>query len=139
VTPYPHEDTGWTIANTSPDVCSFLSDFPHVEGGGNPIARFVRSMDAWLEIHGLQSRLVLAEGFVRGIHHAHPTRRPRCAELNHPDTQVGMPHEQPSMINTLSVCTTGSGIDNYSDLEWQAFSPSRTSRHVACLQNPVSA
>jgi predicted TIM-barrel fold metal-dependent hydrolase len=46
VTPYPHEDTGWTIANTSPDVCLFSSDFPHVEGGRNPIARFERSMDA---------------------------------------------------------------------------------------------
>jgi predicted TIM-barrel fold metal-dependent hydrolase len=45
-TPYPHEDTGWTIANTSPDVCMFSSDYPHVEGGRNPIARFERSMDA---------------------------------------------------------------------------------------------
>jgi predicted TIM-barrel fold metal-dependent hydrolase len=46
VTPYPHEDTGWTIANTSPDMCMFSSDFPHVEGGRNPIARFERSMHA---------------------------------------------------------------------------------------------
>jgi predicted TIM-barrel fold metal-dependent hydrolase len=46
VTPYPHEDTGWTIANAGPDVCLFSSDFPHVEGGRNPIARFERSMDA---------------------------------------------------------------------------------------------
>ena len=46
VTPYPHEDTGWTIANTGPEVCLFSSDFPHVEGGRNPIARFERSMDA---------------------------------------------------------------------------------------------
>jgi predicted TIM-barrel fold metal-dependent hydrolase len=46
VTPYPHEDTGWTITNTGADVCLFSSDFPHVEGGRNPIARFERSMDA---------------------------------------------------------------------------------------------
>ena len=46
VTPYPHEDTGWTIAQAGPDVCLFSSDFPHVEGGRNPIARFERSMDA---------------------------------------------------------------------------------------------
>ena len=46
VTPYPHEDTGWTIANAGADVCMFSSDFPHVEGGRNPIARFERSMDA---------------------------------------------------------------------------------------------
>ena len=46
VTPYPHEDTGWTIANAGDQVCMFSSDFPHVEGGRNPIARFERSMDA---------------------------------------------------------------------------------------------
>jgi uncharacterized protein len=45
-TPYPHEDTGWTIANAGDGVCMFSSDFPHVEGGRNPIARFERSMDA---------------------------------------------------------------------------------------------
>jgi uncharacterized protein len=45
-TPYPHEDAGWTIANAGPDVCMFSSDFPHVEGGRNPIARFERSLDA---------------------------------------------------------------------------------------------
>lgn len=45
-TPYPHEDTGWTIQGTGPDVCMFSSDFPHVEGGRNPIARYERSMDA---------------------------------------------------------------------------------------------
>ena len=45
-TPYPHEDTGWTIANTGAEVCMFSSDYPHVEGGRNPIARFERSMEA---------------------------------------------------------------------------------------------
>ncbi|MDZ4827044.1 MAG: amidohydrolase family protein [Actinomycetota bacterium] len=45
-TPYPHEDTGWTIANAGPEVCLFSSDFPHVEGGRNPLGRFERSMDA---------------------------------------------------------------------------------------------
>lgn len=45
-TPYPHEDTGWTILGTGPDVCLFSSDFPHVEGGRNPVARFERSMAA---------------------------------------------------------------------------------------------
>jgi uncharacterized protein len=45
-TPYPHEDTGWTIVNSGDDVCMFSSDFPHVEGGRNPIARFERSMEA---------------------------------------------------------------------------------------------
>ena len=45
-TPYPHEDTGWTIKGTGPDVCMFSSDFPHVEGGRNPLARFEHSMEA---------------------------------------------------------------------------------------------
>lgn len=40
VTPYPHEPTGWIIANTGPEVCLFSSDFPHVEGGRNPLKRF---------------------------------------------------------------------------------------------------
>lgn len=46
VTPYPHEDIGWTIANSGDGVCLFSSDFPHVEGGRNPLGRFERSMDA---------------------------------------------------------------------------------------------
>jgi predicted TIM-barrel fold metal-dependent hydrolase len=46
VTPYPHEDTGWIIANTADEICLFSSDYPHVEGGRNPIKRFETSMDA---------------------------------------------------------------------------------------------
>lgn len=46
VTPYPHEDTGWIIANSGDEVCLFSSDYPHVEGGRNPIKRFEVSMDA---------------------------------------------------------------------------------------------
>jgi predicted TIM-barrel fold metal-dependent hydrolase len=40
VTPYPHEDTGWIIQNTSEEVCLFSSDYPHVEGGRHPLKRF---------------------------------------------------------------------------------------------------
>src|SRR5271156_3935513 len=43
-TPYPHEDAGWIIANTAPEVCLFSSDFPHVEGGRNPLKRFDESL-----------------------------------------------------------------------------------------------
>ena len=46
VTPYPHEDTGWIIANSGDSVCLFSSDYPHVEGGRNPIKRFEASMAA---------------------------------------------------------------------------------------------
>ena len=40
VTPYPHEPVGWIIANAGAEVCLFSSDYPHVEGGRNPIKRF---------------------------------------------------------------------------------------------------
>jgi predicted TIM-barrel fold metal-dependent hydrolase len=44
VTPYPHEDTGWIIANSGEEICLFSSDYPHVEGGRNPIKRFGESL-----------------------------------------------------------------------------------------------
>ncbi|MFI4974717.1 MAG: amidohydrolase family protein [Caulobacterales bacterium] len=40
ITPYPHEDTGWIIANSGDEMMLFSSDFPHVEGGRNPLKRF---------------------------------------------------------------------------------------------------
>lgn len=40
VTPYPHEDSGWIIANSGDEICLFSSDYPHVEGGRNPMKRF---------------------------------------------------------------------------------------------------
>jgi predicted TIM-barrel fold metal-dependent hydrolase len=43
-TPYPAEDVGWTIRNAGEEVCLFSSDYPHVEGGRNPIKRFEESM-----------------------------------------------------------------------------------------------
>jgi predicted TIM-barrel fold metal-dependent hydrolase len=44
VTPYPHEDAGWIIRNSGDEVCLFSSDFPHVEGGRNPLKRFGESL-----------------------------------------------------------------------------------------------
>jgi len=44
VTPYPHEDTGWIVRNAGDEVCLFSSDFPHVEGGRNPLKRFNDSL-----------------------------------------------------------------------------------------------
>ncbi len=40
VTPYPTEPTGWIIEQSGPEICMFSSDFPHVEGGRNPLRRF---------------------------------------------------------------------------------------------------
>lgn len=44
ITPYPHEDAGWIIANAGEEVALFSSDFPHVEGGRNPLKRFNESL-----------------------------------------------------------------------------------------------
>ena len=44
VTPYPHEDAGWIVENAGEDVCLFSSDYPHVEGGRNPLGRFEASL-----------------------------------------------------------------------------------------------
>ena len=44
VTPYAHEATGWILENSSEEMLLFSSDFPHVEGGRNPIKRFNDNM-----------------------------------------------------------------------------------------------
>ena len=45
VTPYPHEDAGWIIRNSFAEMCLFSTDYPHVEGGRNPLKRFGESLD----------------------------------------------------------------------------------------------
>ena len=44
VTPYPHEPVGWIIEQAGEEVCLFSSDYPHVEGGRNPLRRFDESV-----------------------------------------------------------------------------------------------
>jgi predicted TIM-barrel fold metal-dependent hydrolase len=44
VTPYPHEPAGWIVDNAGTDVCMFSSDYPHTEGGRNPLKRFDESL-----------------------------------------------------------------------------------------------
>jgi uncharacterized protein len=43
-TPYPHEPAGWIVEQTGPEVPMFSSDYPHVEGGRNPVKRFDASL-----------------------------------------------------------------------------------------------
>lgn len=45
VTPYPHEDAGWIIQNSHESMCLFSTDYPHVEGGRNPMKRFGESIE----------------------------------------------------------------------------------------------
>lgn len=43
-TPYPFEDVGALIRESAPDLYLFSSDYPHTEGGRNPIGRFEQSL-----------------------------------------------------------------------------------------------
>src|SRR3954470_24572446 len=43
-TPYPHEPAGWIVEQLGPEVAMFSSDYPHVEGGRNPVKRFDASL-----------------------------------------------------------------------------------------------
>ena len=44
VTPYPHEDVRWIMENSGQEMVLFSSDFPHIEGGRNPLKRFNDSL-----------------------------------------------------------------------------------------------
>jgi predicted TIM-barrel fold metal-dependent hydrolase len=39
-TPYPAEDVAWIMREAGPQIPLFSTDFPHVEGGRNPVKRF---------------------------------------------------------------------------------------------------
>jgi predicted TIM-barrel fold metal-dependent hydrolase len=43
-TPYPFEDVGWLFAQSDPALYLFSSDYPHAEGGRDPLGRFDRSL-----------------------------------------------------------------------------------------------
>ena len=49
-TPYPHEPAGWILQNCGAEVPMFSSDYPHVEGGRNPVKRFERSLEACSDV-----------------------------------------------------------------------------------------
>ena len=42
-TPYPFEDVGKLVSESSSDLFMFSSDYPHAEGGRDPIGRFTRT------------------------------------------------------------------------------------------------
>ena len=78
VTPYPHEDVGWVIRNAGEQVCLFSSDYPHVEGGRNPVKRF----DSCLE--GLPQSAIdcfYADNFIDLMGDALPVELRRPAHL----------------------------------------------------------
>jgi len=48
-TPYPNEDVRWIIESTSEHMALFSSDFPHIEGGRDPLKKFSKSLDGLSE------------------------------------------------------------------------------------------
>ncbi len=48
-TPYPVDPVGWIIEQAGEEVCLFSTDYPHVEGGKNPLRRFEDSMSGTSE------------------------------------------------------------------------------------------
>jgi len=43
-TPYPFEDVAQLVSESSPELYMFSSDYPHAEGGRDPVGRFSRSV-----------------------------------------------------------------------------------------------
>lgn len=43
-TPFPHEPVGWMIENAGPELFMFSSDYPHPEGGRDPLGKFEASL-----------------------------------------------------------------------------------------------
>ena len=43
-TPYPFEDVAAFVRESAPELYLFSSDYPHAEGGRDPIGRFERSL-----------------------------------------------------------------------------------------------
>jgi predicted TIM-barrel fold metal-dependent hydrolase len=43
-TPFPHEDVANLVGQSNSELYLFSSDYPHVEGTRDPIARFERSL-----------------------------------------------------------------------------------------------
>lgn len=72
-TPYPAEDVGWIVRNAGPEVCLFSSDYPHVEGGRNPIKRFEESMS---DLSEDEKRRFYFDNFVDLMGCGLPARRP---------------------------------------------------------------
>ena len=44
-TPYPFEDVAAFVAESAPELYLFSSDYPHAEGGRDPLGRFERTLE----------------------------------------------------------------------------------------------
>ena len=61
-TPFPLEDLGCMLDQSSADLYLFSSDYPHIEGGRDPIGKFERHLEGRSE--AVKSRFY-AENFLR--------------------------------------------------------------------------
>ena len=43
-TPFPGEDVGWMVEQAGPELFMFSTDYPHPEGGRDPLAKFAETM-----------------------------------------------------------------------------------------------
>jgi predicted TIM-barrel fold metal-dependent hydrolase len=48
-TPYAFEDVGAMVRESNSDLYLFSSDYPHIEGGRNPLGRFEASLEGMSE------------------------------------------------------------------------------------------
>jgi len=48
-TPYPGEDVGWMVEQAGPELFMFSTDYPHPEGGKDPLAKFEATMPGLTE------------------------------------------------------------------------------------------
>ncbi len=46
-TPFPFENVGALVSESNPDLFLFSSDYPHMEGGRDPLGRFDRSLEGF--------------------------------------------------------------------------------------------
>ena len=45
-TPYPFEDVAQLVSESNPELYLFSSDYPHAEGGRDPLGRFSRTTES---------------------------------------------------------------------------------------------
>jgi len=67
-TPFPFEDVALLNAESADDLYMFSSDYPHVEGGRNPLGRFRKSLEA--ASHDTERRFYF-QNFLKILPHAH--------------------------------------------------------------------
>ena len=83
-TPYPAEDVGWIVREAGPEICLFSSDYPHVEGGRNPIKRFEASMQGLGEAEKQRFYHDNFEDLMGSALPAREARAPACRSLETP-------------------------------------------------------